>query len=157
MLALFALALATTPAVAALPPCAPSQLSLAFDGQGGAFNGMSHSGALLVIRNMGPKACRLPALPRLLFKDAKGRPLPIARQSAAGARAVGVAAGAELTAPLRWVSGEVYDRSRCLTPAYAAVAVGSDWLQIEFTPRLCGRAGATIAFEQPALRPDPRL
>ncbi len=158
-----ALVLAATPPASALPSCTASQLSLAVDGQGGAFNGMSHGGALLVIRNLGPKACRLPGLPMLVFKDAKGRPLPIARQAPKGMHPgpvvvpVGVAAGAELTVPLRWVSGEVYDRSQCLTTAFAAVTIGAEMVQTAFTARLCGQAGVGIGFDQPILHVDPVL
>lgn len=166
MLPLIALATAAAAPVhgtAALPVCKVEQLSLGFDAQGGAFNGMSHSGALLVIRNMGPKSCRMDGLPRLTFRDAKGKPLAIARTVPRGMHPgpaiapVGVAAGAELTAPLRWVSGEVYDKSICVEPAFAAVAIGGRSIQTAFTGRLCGQTGTSIGFEQPVLRPDPRL
>lgn len=71
------LLLASASAAANLPACPPNQLSLAFDGEGGTFTGMQQSGALLVIRNMGPGACTVSALPVLTFKDAKGQPLPL--------------------------------------------------------------------------------
>ncbi|HEX7820827.1 MAG TPA: DUF4232 domain-containing protein [Sphingobium sp.] len=171
MLPLLALSLTAAPALSTasrLPPCSADQLSLAFDGEGGAFNGMSHGGTLLVIRNLGPKACRMPGLPRLSFRDADGKPLPIVRKAPRGMHPgpvvvpVGVAAGAELTAPLRWVSGEVYDRSQCLTVASVAVQVaagpvGTGTLQGGFAARICGEAGSEVEFDQPGLRADPRL
>ncbi|WP_156679934.1 DUF4232 domain-containing protein [Sphingomonas profundi] len=150
-------------ALAALPACAADQLSLGFDAENGAFNGMSHGGALLVIRNVGTRPCRLAALPRLTFNDGAGKPLPIVRRAPPGMHPgpavppVGIAAGAEVTAPLRWVSGEVYDKSRCLTPASAAVAIGSGTTQTAFSARICGPAGSDATFDQPPLKPDPVL
>ncbi len=152
-----------TLASASLPACAADQLSLGFDGESGAFNGVSHSGTLLVIRNIGPNACRIEALPRLSFNDARDRPLKIVRRAPAGMHPgpamvpVGLAAGAEVTAPLRWVSGEVYDRSICLSPASATVAIAKRAIRTTFTARICGPAGGDITFDQPPLRPDPVL
>jgi hypothetical protein len=57
--------------VAALPEC-KGQLSIGLDREGGAFNGMSQSGALLVVRNVGPIACKTPGLPVLTFQDVAG-------------------------------------------------------------------------------------
>jgi hypothetical protein len=149
--------------VAALPPC-DGGLLMRLDGEDGAFNGMSHSGALLVIRNLGPAPCRLPGLPRLKVQDAGGRDLPIVRQAPPGMHPgpmvlpVGVAPDAEVTAPLRWVSGPVYDRSRCLTPDRIVVSLGARLMTAPWPGGpICGRAGAPVTFEQPVLRPDPTL
>jgi len=160
ILPLFALALA---APAPLPDCRANQLSLAFDGEGGAFDGMSHSGSLMVLRNVGPTACRVPGLPRLTLKGAKGEALPITRNAPVGMHPgpvivpVGVAPGAELTAPLRWVSGAVYDRSRCYDVRAAAVTIGGETIQTPLRGRICGAGTAGATVDQPVLRPDPRL
>lgn len=156
-----ALLLAAAPIAAPMvQPCAPAQLSLGFDGENGAFDGMSHAGALLVVRNLGARACTVPARPALGFLDAKGAPLPIAAEPRAdrSARApVAVAPGAELTAALRWVSGAVYGNSRCLAPASARLAIGAGTIATAFAGRLCGPAGTIIRFEQGTLRRDPVL
>jgi hypothetical protein len=169
MIAILALALAATPPAPLpspiLPPCKAEQLSLGFDAEGGAFDGMSHSGALLVVRNLGPAACRLAGLPTLGFKDKAGQPLPIARQPPVGMHPgpvvlpVALAVGAEATAPLRWTSGEVYSPSRCYTPATATLALdpadpGSAVVSGPVQARICGPARGA-RFDQPPLRLDP--
>uniref|UniRef100_A0A7V4XT75 DUF4232 domain-containing protein n=1 Tax=Acidobacterium capsulatum TaxID=33075 RepID=A0A7V4XT75_9BACT len=114
----------------ALPkPCPASWLSLALDGENGTFNGMSHSGTLLVLRNLGPRACTVPALPTLCFEDAQHHPLDVARQVPVGMHPgpvmlpVVVPPGAELTAKLRWVDGDVFGNGggSSASPAYLQV------------------------------------
>lgn len=152
----------TPAATAALPAC--RQVSVGLDGEGGAFDGMSHGGARLVIRNTGPD-CRLAGLPRLVFQDARGRPLPVARRAPAGMHPgpvvlpVAVAAEAEATAPLRWVSGEVYDRSRCFSPARLVVTLAPGVTATYAGPigHMCAPAGEAVALDQPPLRIDPRV
>ncbi len=149
-------------AVAALPAC--TEVTVSLDGEGGAFNGMSHGGARLVIRNVGPD-CRLPGLPRLVFADAQGRPLPVARRAPAGMHPgsvvlpVAVAAEAEATTPLRWVAGEVYPRSRCFTPVRLTVTLAPGATATYAGPigRMCAPAGGAVALDQPPLRIDPRV
>ena len=73
---------ATTGAGARLaaPPCKASDLSLGTDDENGSFNGMSHLGTLLVLRNLSTTACSVPARPEISFLDAsksKASPLPI--------------------------------------------------------------------------------
>jgi hypothetical protein len=154
-----ALGLAST----ALPACAPADLSLATDEEGGAFNGMSHSGTLLVLRNIGPRACTVPGLPHVVLRDAAHQPLPIRRAAPPGMHPgpvvipVAVASGAELTAPLRWVSGPVYPHSRCYDAATLSVAVGDTMLTISQPARICGAAGKGASFTQPVLARDPVL
>lgn len=159
MIPIFALALAATPPTPIIPPCKTEQLSLGFDGENGAFDGMSHSGALLVVRNLGPQACRLPGLPQLGFRDAAGHALPIARQAPRGMHPgpvilpISLPVGAEATTPLRWVSGEVYSPSRCYSPTSASLAIGAASLTTSFQSRICGPAKGA-SFEQPPLRLD---
>ena len=75
----------------------------------------------------------------------------------AGPRGGAVAAGAELTSPLRWVSGPVYPRSRCFSPSGATLAVGKEVLHGAVAAHICGEQGAAVTFEQPVLKPDPVL
>ena len=160
---LLMLAAAPTPSPAPLQTCAANELSLAFDGEGGAFDGMSQSGALLVLRNIGPHACATPGLPTVTFKDAKNKPLPITRKAPMGmrpgpvVRPVGVAAGAELTAALRWVAGPVYPQSRCYDVAYAAIEIAGTPIQTRLGAHICGAAGKGVTFGQPVLQRDPVL
>lgn len=149
--------------IPALPVCTGTQISLGTDTENGAFNGMSHSGALLVLRNLGPLPCRLPGLPRLAFLDAAGHPLPIARivprfmHPGPVILPVGLAVGAEATAPLRWVSSPVYTRNRCMKVAAlrAAWPGGSATHPVRFT--ICGPGGKPAGLTQPPLRTDPTL
>lgn len=164
LLAGLALAATAAPARGAAPPACAAEISVGFDGENGAFDGMSHSGVLLVLRNTGTAACRLPGLPALSFEDAAGKPLAIARQAPPGMHPgpvvvpVGVAAGAEATAPLRWVSGDVYDGGRCLRPARVTVALGGVASTMAWPAGpLCGPPGKPIPFEQPPVRTDPVL
>jgi len=157
------LLIASASAVANLPACPPNQLFLAFDGEGGTFTGMQQSGALLVIRNMGPGACTVSALPVLTFKDAKGQPLPVMRRSPARMHPgpvvapIGFAAGAEVTAPLRWVSAPAFEHSRCLTSASVSIAVGGGALDTDMSASFCAPQAERATFDQPPLRRDPVL
>jgi hypothetical protein len=99
-------------APAALPPCRPSHLRLSVDGRDGDFNGMSHSGTALMIRNLGPD-CMLPALPVVSLRDTHGRALPAARRAPVGMHPgpvmlpVRLGAGHQAETDLRWVAGPV--------------------------------------------------
>ncbi len=150
-------------APAVLPQC-QGQFSISFDGENGSFNGMSHSGVLLVLRNLGPGACRTPGLAVLLMKDAAGRTLPFARETPPGMHPgpvvspVGVAAGAEATAALYWVSAPVYETSRCATPARLVVKTGPDAVTLPWPAgQVCGPAGKPIPYREAVLRTDPTL
>lgn len=152
-LLLLAVAAPSPPAPA---PCRADQLQLTTEG-GGEFNGMSHSGAWLVVRNRSGRACTLPALPKLVFKGTNGRVLPITPAARGGpnpgppSNAVRLAPGARAAAALRWVSGPVYDHGRCFTPAALAITTAGGTVQTRLTMRICGPAtGATV--EQPTLQ-----
>ena len=97
--------------------------------------------------------------------SALGQPLSIDRQAPVGMHPgpvvlpVVLAVGAEATAPLRWVSGEVYSPSRCYTPTTAALTLEladprAAVLTAPFQGRICGPARGS-RFEQPPLRLDP--
>lgn len=154
-------ALGRAGATATLPPCRARDLSIGVDPEGGAFNGMSHAGVLLVLRDVSARACAVPALPELTFLGADGRVLPIVRQAPPGmqpgpaAVPVPVAPGAEVTAPLRWVSGGVFDGGRCLTTERVRATVGGAPLEVAFPAHTCGPADGPVTFTQPFLKVDP--
>ena len=148
-------------------PCRQGQLSLALDDENGNFNGMSHSGTLLVLRNLGPEACSEPARPEVRFEDANQRPLPIMIDAPQAARAamhpgpvlvpVTVPTAAELTSELRWVSSNVYDNGKCLSPAFLTVKTSAETLRIKMPngASLCGPTGKPPSVTMTPLRRDP--
>jgi hypothetical protein len=144
---------------AALPAsCTASQLSFGLDQEGGYFDGMSHSGTLLVLRNLGPQVCSVSAQPTPVFEDAQHHPLPISLQAAAGMRprpAVVIPVGAEVTSQMRWVSGDVYDGHNCVSPAYVTVPVGTGSVSVQFNGTLCGPAGQPPPYTMTPLERDP--
>jgi hypothetical protein len=149
--------------VAALPDCSASQLSITFDGESGNFSGMSQSGTLLVVRNIGATACRVPALPLLQFEDAEHHRLSIERQAPRGMHPgpivvpVGIAAGAEATAILRWVSNDVYDGHHCVSPSTAIVQVDTSEYRQPFVGRFCSALNTPATFTQAWLKTDATL
>ena len=142
---LLALSLAASPAPTGggMPDC-NGQIAVTLDDKDGDFNGMSHSGAMLVIRNLGPDTCSMAGLPRLRFENAKSVPLPVRRRAPVGMRPgpvvapVVIAAGAQATTPLRWVSSDVYGAKNCATPQKLIVGEGD--------------AAPMLAFRTTALR-----
>jgi hypothetical protein len=155
---LLVVGVATPAQVAAPPPCA-GRISIALDTEDGAFDGMSHSGALLVVRNIGPNACKIMALPMLRFEDAAGRALPIVRAPVAMhpgpvVPPIAIGRGAEATTALRWVSSDAYGANNCVAPARLVLERGQARHAVEFGFKLCGPAGKPIPFEQPALKID---
>lgn len=152
--ALLALAAPTAP----VPSCRAAQLRLTADGRAGDFNGMSHSGVEVSIRNAGLD-CVVQALPALTFLDARGRPLPAARHAPPGMHPgpvmvpVRIAHGARAITDLRWVSGPVFDHSRALRAASVIVRVGPGVLRVPLSAVLYGPADAPAYFDQPPLTP----
>ena len=76
LMTLIALTVAAGPA----PACA-RHLAIALANPNGDFDGMSHSGAHLTVRNRGPRACRLPGLPTIGLADANGVAISAAREA----------------------------------------------------------------------------
>lgn len=151
---LLALLIAAAPAGgAALPPCRPAQLRLTADNPDGEFDGMSHSGVELSIRNVG-RACALPALPLVSMLDRRGRVLPAVRQPAPRGHPgpamvpVRLAAGHRAAIDLRWVSGPVFDRSRSVTAATVTVRIGAGAIRAPLGSTLFGPAGRPVTFDQ---------
>lgn len=159
MLVLLAMAaLAAAPATAPAAPCRAESLALRTDGEGGNFNGMSHGGTRLILRNTGSSDCLLPGLPTVIFLDADGKALATERKAPAGMHPgpvvvpVRLAPGAEASTPLRWVSGEVYDSSRCVSPARVRVRFGAKAVvEGAVSGRICAPGDASAAVEQPPM------
>lgn len=146
------------PAGSAGPPaCVARQLSLSVDGKDGAFDGMSHSGTELSIRNTGAD-CTLPALPVVRFLDARGRVLPAGRRAPPGMHPgpvmvpVRLGGGHRAASDLRWVSGPVYAHSRSVRAAFVTVRIGGAVLRARCAGVLYGAAGVPLSFDQPPLR-----
>lgn len=142
------------------PECRPGALRLRLDGRDGDFNGMSHSGVLVILQNRGPRACRVPGLPRVEALTAGGAVLPVTRRAPVGMRPgpvvvpLRMAPGAVASTPLRWVAGPVFPHSRCFTPAALRVTAGAVVLKAPWDGgQVCGEAGGPATFEQPVLRP----
>lgn len=141
--------------------CSASQLSLGLDAEGGYFDGMSHSGTLLVLRNLGPQTCSVPAQPTLVFEDAQHHPVRVSRQTPAGMHPgpvilpVAIPVEAEVTSQMRWVSGDVYDGHNCVFPALVTIPLGADTLSVPFNGSLCGPAGPPPTYTMTPLQRDP--
>ena len=152
---------------AAAPPqlrmCSANTLAFSADSLDGYFDGMSQSGTLLILRNIGPDPCRVPPFPRITFRDRAGKALPIqgSVRGAAGLHPGPVvlpailAPQAELTAELHWVSGKVFDPGVCLTPAQVSVQIEGTDLSVPLAADLCGPSAKEIGFSRTRLRLDP--
>ncbi|MEH3121592.1 MAG: DUF4232 domain-containing protein [Sphingomonas phyllosphaerae] len=140
-----------------LPPCRAERLRLTLDGRDGEFNGMSHSGTELSIRNTGPD-CILDALPNVQILDARNRPLPAVRHSPRGMHPgpvivpIRLAAGHRATTAIRWVAGPVFDQSQSVRATKLRVGIGTGTLTTRMTATLYGERGQRVTFEQPPLR-----
>ena len=154
-------AVRTAESLAAVPSCT-ARVEVRFDRDGGAADGMSQSGVVLVLHNVGAADCVIPGLPTLQFADAAGHGLAVRREPPLGMHPGPVvtplvlAPGAEAAAALTWVSGHVYAGHHCVTPARIVIGEGPHaptalW---RFGP-LCGEAGKPIPFRQPVLRAGP--
>jgi hypothetical protein len=149
------------PSASSLIACTAAQLSFTFDDEGGNFHGMSQSGTLLVLRNIGSQTCTVPGRPPLVFEDAAHQKLPISLETPPGMHPgpvilpVAIPSGAEATGELHWVSGEVFDNSRCVTPASAAISFGTDIIRAPFTGRLCAPSGQDAKYRFDYLKRDP--
>jgi hypothetical protein len=158
MVTLLFLNLASSLAAALPASCSASQLSLGLDQEGGYFDGMSHSGTLFVLRNLGAEDCKVSAQPTPAFEDAQHHPLHVSLQPAAGMQPgppVVIPVGAEVTSQMRWVSGDVYDGHNCVSPAYMTIPIGTGSLSVQFNGTLCGPAGPPPTYTMTPLERDP--
>lgn len=160
MFALLALSALATAPTAAPTPCRSESLTVRTDAADGDFNGMSHGGTWLILRNTGSTTCLLPGLPTVIFLDAKGQSLPVERKAPPGMHPgpvvipVALKPGREASTPLRWISGEVFKDSRCFEPARVRVRFGARTIvEGAMTGRVCADGDTPASVEQPPLAP----
>ena len=135
-----------------VPACRAAQLRLSIDGRDGDFDGMSHSGTELSIRNLGPD-CTMPARPSIDLRDARGRVLPVrARAGTDGPLSVRIARGDRAAADLRWVSGPVFPRNRRLRVAGLTLAIGGARLRVPLAAIVYGPAGQRASFDRTSFK-----
>nr|WP_051552070.1 DUF4232 domain-containing protein [Acetobacter persici] len=82
---------APSPPAGQVPACQPAQMDVTLDSRNGAFDGMSQSGTVLVVKNTGPAACIMPPVPLVQFQDAAGQKLPVFRRESVPSRPAGPA------------------------------------------------------------------
>ncbi|MGV3346700.1 DUF4232 domain-containing protein [Enterobacteriaceae bacterium LUAb1] len=134
--------------------CQASQLKVFLDDGNGEFDGMSHSGVHLNLRNISRQTCTLSALPDLTFADQQYRSLQAERRSQPGMHPgpvllpISLAPGQRVQASLRWVSSNVYDNGKCLTPSFIQVN-NSGWLP--FNRMMCTEANSIEYINQSPL------
>jgi len=136
------------PTPAAANTCRASQLGFSVDSGDGQFNGMSHSGTMLIVRNTGTAACTLPAQPQPVLTDADRRPLDIIAQAstAPAPSTIRLAPGAAVESEMRWVSGNVYEDGHCESPALIDLAIGGEKVSTAFIGHLCGASGKPSTY-----------
>ena len=137
-----------SPTPAAADTCRASQLGFSVDSGDGRFNGMSHSGTMLTVRNSGTAACTLPAQPQPVLTGADKRPLDIIAQApnAPAPSTIQLAPGAAVESEMRWVSGNVYEDGHCESPAFIDLAIGGEKVSTAFTGHLCGAGGKPSTY-----------
>jgi hypothetical protein len=134
----------TANAPADVPACQPRQIALTLDDGGGDFNGMSHGGTYVLLHNRGDTACRVPARPDVAFLDAHKRTQRASLQPIPGMHPgpvllpVEIPAQGRVRASLRWVTGDVFDDTQCIDPAYLRIGIGQGALTTRFRGHLCG-------------------
>ena len=148
---------------AAIPACQQNQLSLATDGENGTFDGMSHSGTLLVLRNLGSGACRIAPIANLALADSSGKDLlpQRAHQGPPGLHpgpvviAIVLPEKAELTAELRWISGNVFDHGACISPTQLQASFGDTHLRTTIKATVCWDSSTVMRYNGIRFAPDP--
>lgn len=150
----FLLAGAAVPTTApSLPECRPAQLRLSADGRDGAFNGMSHAGVRLTVRNVGPD-CLLPALPLVQLRDASGRVLPAARGAPVGMHPgpalvpVRLSGGHAASTDIRWVSAPVFPRSRSVRASTITLRLMGGIVRSPLRAVVFSQSGLSASFSQ---------
>ena len=146
-----------------LPPCAAGQLLVSTDAEDGDFNGMSHAGTLIILRNHGTQVCRILPLAQASLLDQDGKPLgPFTTMTPHSfgmhpgpvVLPIALAVNAELTATLRWVSGPVFSDTLCLAPTTLRLELGSLILKTPLTSQLCGERAKGVSAELSRFSPD---
>jgi len=142
---------ATHPTQATGPEaCSPAQLGLHLDAGNGRFNGMSHAGTMLVLRNTSLATCTIAATPSPKLLDARRHALLVMAQAASSSAArpsrLVLAPGAGVESDMRWVSGNVYDDGHCESPAFITLAIDTGTVTAPFEGQLCGAGGKPSTY-----------
>lgn len=139
--------------------CAASQLAFSLDSGNGRFNGMSHSGVTLMLRNTGTSTCTIRARPLPTFTDAAKQTLDIVAHdppdSLPAPTAMVLAPGATFTSGMRWISGNVYEHGHCESPAIIMLRVGNEVVATDFAGHLCGPRGKPPTYTLTPFHPGP--
>lgn len=140
--------------------CSAAQLSFSLDDEGGNFNGMSHSGTLLVLRNFGSNPCSVLGRPIVGFEDAEHHTLPASLEVPRGMHPgpvilpVVIPPGAEVTSQIRWVSSDAYGANNGISPAFITLTVGENTLRLGFSGHLYGPVGKNPTYSLTLFKPD---
>ena len=135
--------------------CQPGNLRLSIDHRNGQYDGMSHRGVVLDIRNTGTTDCELDARPDLTFSGAlnDGTPATAEAQSPAGMHPGPVLPPVTLAPQqtqhtlIRWVSGDVFDDGHnCITTNSAQLSVGGHMLSVAAEFYMCAPEGRRDYF-----------
>lgn len=142
---------------ASAPPCVASTLTLRLETGDGRFTGMSHDGAIAVVRNVGATACALPALPSLALLEAGGTAVasgvpPAARFLHPGPVVfpIELDPGEIAAAKLRWIVGNVFGQARAqsVTSASLALAIGGGSVTAPLAATVWARSGGPVTFDE---------
>lgn len=123
----------------------------------GRFTGMSHDGAIVVLRNVGATICEISVLPDLSMRDARGGVL--AHGVPSGARflhpgpvafPIALAPGEIAAATIRWTDGNVFGSTsaRRIVAASLALTLGRDTLATPLLATVWGRQAVTFDQER---------
>lgn len=134
-------------------PCEPKQLALTLDDGNGDFNGMSHGGSYVLLRNRSRTRCQIPARPDVAFLDANEQPLPASLQATPGMHPgpvllpVVIPAHASVRASLRWVTGDVFDDTQCIDASSLRIGIGDGALTAPLQAHLCGSRAQGLQYQ----------
>lgn len=140
--------------------CTALDIALSFDSADGEFDGMSHSGAYLVLTNIGLRTCTVPRRPQITWLDITNATLSAQADTPKGMHPgpvltpVALAPGKSARSPLRWVSGEVNDHNTCANIAKGTVKLDKGDVSAPLQSRMCGDATVGLRYDEPWLQPQ---
>ncbi|EKS6645675.1 DUF4232 domain-containing protein [Enterobacter hormaechei] len=136
--------------------CQAANLKMSIDHRDGQYDGMSHRGVVLDIRNTGTTACKLDARPDLIFSGtlSDGTTATAKAKSSPGMHP-GPVLPPVILAPqqtqhslIRWVSGDMFDDGHnCITTGRALLSVGDHTLSTAAEFYMCAPEGRKDYFE----------
>lgn len=121
---------------------------------------MSHSGAYLVLTNIGLQTCTVPRRPQVTWLDISNATLNAQAETPKGMHPgpvltpVALAPGKSARGAMRWVSGEVYDHNKCVNVAKGTVKLDKGEVSAPLQAKMCGDATTGPRFEEQWLQPQ---